>query len=72
MESKEKRALSEMDICDLFITPAIKDADWDPTKQIRREDTLPADFVRALKRAPPAWDRLRGLSYSHQRQRAKP
>jgi len=40
MDSKEKKALSEMDICDLFITPAIKDAGWEPMKQIRREVTL--------------------------------
>lgn len=40
MDSKEKKELSEIDICDLFITPAIKDAGWDPVKQIRREVTL--------------------------------
>ena len=40
MNSKEKKELSETDICDLFITPAIKDAGWDPLKQIRREVTL--------------------------------
>ena len=28
----------------------------------------PADFVRALKAAPPAWDRWGELSYSHQRE----
>ena len=39
MDSKEK-ALSETDICDLFITPAIKDASWDAMRQIRREVTL--------------------------------
>jgi len=26
MDSKEKKQLSEIDICDLFITPAIKEA----------------------------------------------
>ena len=36
----DKRSLSESDICDLFITPAIKRADWDPMTQIRREVTL--------------------------------
>jgi type I restriction enzyme R subunit len=36
----EKQELSEIDICDLFITPAIKDAGWDQLKQIRREVTL--------------------------------
>jgi type I restriction enzyme R subunit len=40
MDSKEKKALSESDICDLFITPAIKDAGWDQLSQIRREVTL--------------------------------
>ena len=40
MDSKEKKELSEIDICDLFITPAIKDAGWDQLKQIRREVTL--------------------------------
>ncbi|VAW50513.1 Type I restriction-modification system, restriction subunit R [hydrothermal vent metagenome] len=40
MDSKDKKQLSETDICDLFITPAIKDAGWDPMQQIRREMTL--------------------------------
>jgi len=40
MDKKEKKSLSESDICDLFITPAIKDAGWDPFTQIRREVTL--------------------------------
>lgn len=40
MDSKEKKELSETDICDLFITPAIKDAGWEQIKQIRREVTL--------------------------------
>ena len=40
MDSKDKKSLSETDICDLFITPAIKDAGWDPLSQIRREVTL--------------------------------
>jgi len=40
MDSKDKKQLSETDICDLFITPAIKDAGWDPIQQIRREMTL--------------------------------
>jgi len=35
-----KKTLSETDICDLFITPAIKNAGWDPAIQIRREVTL--------------------------------
>lgn len=36
----DKKELSESDICDLYITPAIKAAGWDPFKQIRREVTL--------------------------------
>jgi type I restriction enzyme R subunit len=40
MDKKEKQQLSEIDICDLFITPAIKDAGWDQMTQIRREVTL--------------------------------
>lgn len=40
MDSKEKKELSEIDICDLFITPHIKKAGWDPLTQIRREVTL--------------------------------
>lgn len=40
MDKVEKLKLSESDICDLFITPAIKEAGWDSLKQIRREVTL--------------------------------
>lgn len=40
MGDVNKKELSETDICDLFITPAIKNAGWDPVKQIRREVTL--------------------------------
>ena len=40
MTEFNKKELSEIDICDLFITPAIKDAGWDPMQQIRREVTL--------------------------------
>ena len=36
----DKKELSEIDICDLCITPALKDAGWDQIKQIRREVTL--------------------------------
>jgi type I restriction enzyme R subunit len=36
----DKKTLSEIDVCDLFITPAIKNAGWDQTTQIRREVTL--------------------------------
>lgn len=35
-----KKELSEIDICDLYITPAMKNAGWDQSKQIRREVTL--------------------------------
>ena len=40
MDSKDKKQLSETDICDLFITPAIKQAGWDQMQQMRREVTL--------------------------------
>ena len=34
----------------------------------KREVTLPADFAKALKAAPPAWQRWREMSYTHQRE----
>jgi len=40
MDSKEKKQLSESDICNLFITPAIINAGWDQLEQIRTEVTL--------------------------------
>lgn len=40
MGELDKKDLSETDICDLFITPAIRQAGWEPIKQIRREVTL--------------------------------
>ncbi|KZL05560.1 DEAD/DEAH box helicase family protein [Pseudovibrio sp. Ad26] len=40
LTKEEKKKLSESDICDLYITPAIKNSGWDPYKQIRREVTL--------------------------------
>lgn len=40
MDEINKKRLSETDICDLFITPAIKNAGWNPINQIRREVTL--------------------------------
>jgi type I restriction enzyme R subunit len=40
LKALDKKALSESDICDLFISPAIKGAGWDPMTQIRREVTL--------------------------------
>ena len=40
MGALDKKSLSESDICDLFISPAIKGAGWDPMTQIRREVTL--------------------------------
>ena len=45
MDSKEKKALSETDICDLFITPALKKAGWDQMKQIRREFITPGPII---------------------------
>lgn len=40
MDKTDKKKLSETDICDLFITPAIKNVGWDHITQIRREVTL--------------------------------
>lgn len=40
MSALDKKRLSESDICDLFISPAIKRAGWDQMTQIRREVTL--------------------------------
>ncbi len=40
MTKNEKQELSEIDMCDLFITPAIIDAGWDQFIQIHREVTL--------------------------------
>ena len=40
MHEADKKKCSEIDICDLFITPAIKQAGWDQMQQIRREVTL--------------------------------
>lgn len=40
MNSKDKKELSESDICAKFITPAIIQAGWDEIQQIRREVTL--------------------------------
>lgn len=40
LSPEEKKKLSESDICDLFISPALKQAGWDPFTQIRREVTL--------------------------------
>jgi hypothetical protein len=37
----------------------------------KREVKAPADLVKALKAAPPAWDRWQELSYSHQREYAE-
>jgi type I restriction enzyme R subunit len=45
-ETVDKRTLSETDICDLYISPAIRRTGWDPVTQIRREVTLtPAPVV---------------------------
>jgi len=40
LSTLDKKTLSESDICDLFITPAIKGAGWDQVTQMRREVTL--------------------------------
>jgi len=34
----------------------------------QREIKPPADFIRALKAEPPAWDRWQELSFTHQRE----
>lgn len=34
----------------------------------KREVKPPADFVKALRAAPPAWDRWQELAYTHQRE----
>lgn len=36
----DKKELSESDICDKYITPAITNAGWDPMSQVRREFPL--------------------------------
>ena len=40
VDKADKLKLSESDVCDLFITPAIKQAGWDQFTQVRREVTL--------------------------------
>jgi type I restriction enzyme R subunit len=40
LDKRDKLKLSESDICELFISPAIKEAKWNPLTQIRREVTL--------------------------------
>lgn len=40
MDKSDKLKLSESDICDLFITPAITGSGWDQLTQVRREVTL--------------------------------
>jgi len=37
----------------------------------KREVKPPADLVKALKAAPPAWERWGALSFSHQREHAE-
>lgn len=60
MEKSDKLKLSESDICDLFITPAIKEAGWDQLQQVRREVTLtpgPVVVVNADGKFPRSADR---------------
>ena len=40
MDKADKQTLSESDVCDLFITPALGRAGWDQLRQVRREVTL--------------------------------
>ncbi len=37
----------------------------------KREVKPPADFAKALKAAPPAWERWQEMSYTHQREYAE-
>ncbi len=53
--------LTESDICDQFITPAIHSAGWDPTTQVRREVTYTAGRI---------WVHGRLASRSKKRKRA--
>jgi len=46
MSPTSKSSLSESDICDQFITPAIHASGWDRTTQIRREYSFTAGRVR--------------------------
>jgi hypothetical protein len=38
---------------------------------VKREVKPPADLVKALEAAPPAWERWQELSFSHQREHAE-
>jgi hypothetical protein len=40
LDKYEKKKLSEIDICDLFITPAIKDAGWGLVPHQQRHNML--------------------------------
>ena len=50
MHEVNKKELSERDICSKFITPAIKQAEWDDLTQIREEVTLTAGRVKVKGR----------------------
>lgn len=41
-----KKALTESDVCDLYLTPALAKAGWDQATQIRREVTFTAGQVK--------------------------
>ncbi len=45
MDKRDKQQLSESDICDLFITPALIKAGWDRNKQIRTEAFTPGPII---------------------------
>jgi hypothetical protein len=36
--------------------------------EVKREVSVPADLMKALKATPPAWDRWQELSFSHRRE----
>ncbi|MBM4398209.1 MAG: DEAD/DEAH box helicase family protein, partial [Deltaproteobacteria bacterium] len=55
----DKRALSETDICDQYITPAIRAAGWDAATQIRREHSFTDGRIIVRGRMASRGPRLR-------------
>src|SRR5437879_11570808 len=56
---RSNREAAGLDGCEKLDVTLTLDAD-------ERRVTPPRDFVKALKAAPPAWERWQELSYSHQ------
>ncbi len=54
-----KKALTETDICDQYITPAVQGAGWDQRTQIRREYTFTAGKVHVRGRSSKRGKKLR-------------